>query len=130
LSALNQAQIREAVLARLTKFAETDEFAWYPAVGWVQKDGTPFGLAIELYGATRTNAQLDRLARVLFKMAIREPEIEVAAFKPPGRSGKLPTRPLREGSSAVYSIRGVGTRQLESTVMEYCVRLNTNRDRG
>jgi hypothetical protein len=107
---VNQSEITAFVIERLTTNAERDPHAWYPATGWIADDG-PFGLAIELFGETWSNQQLDQLARVLFRLATTG-SIEVAVFRKTGK-GDLPSNPYSRGSQAIYGLHGVGSRPLD-----------------
>ncbi len=119
-SGVNQAEITAFVIERLTTSAQRDPHAWYPATGWLAGDG-PFGLAIELFGETWSNQQLDQLARVLFRLGTAG-SIEVAEFRKTGK-GDLPSKPHSQDSQTFYGLHGVGSRPLDKPNSQYGVRL-------
>jgi hypothetical protein len=122
---VNQKEIADHVIERLTAGAARDPYVWYPATGWFAEDA-PFGLAAELFGRTWTNRQLDQLARVLFRLGVAG-TIEVAEFRWRHGQTALPSRPHSQGNGPLYSLHGAGSRSLDVPNNAYAVRLATGK---
>jgi hypothetical protein len=119
---MNQAAITEHVMRQLKASAERDPFAWYPAVDWLRDGNAQPGLAVELFGKTQTDHQLDQLARVLFRLATQG-IIEAARFRTPHGYTRLADRPVEQGQQTAYSLISVGSRSLDVPSNRYGVRL-------
>ena len=127
LSGPSRTEIREHVLKQLRDSAARDEYAWYPTVGWVGDDGRPFGLAVELFGISQTNAELKTLGRVLLRLAssngaLSPGTIEVARFNRDSKK-RVPASPTAQGPQTAIHLVGSGSRSLDVPNSMYCVRL-------
>lgn len=123
---VNQKEIAEYIVSRLTAVATHDPNTWYPATGWFAGD-VPFGLAAELFGRTWTKRQLDQLARVLFHLGVAD-TIEVAMFRWRDGQTALPPRPHSQGNGPLYGLHGAGSRSLDVRNNTYAVRMATNKN--
>lgn len=126
LSGPSKTEMREFTLQQLNKHAQRhDEFAWYPAVGWIGDDGRPFGLALELFGPEPSRKQLENLSSALFRLgAGDEARIEVALFTKVDGQTKIPSRPVRgPEDQTVYSLAFNSSGGLNPSNYMYCVRI-------
>jgi hypothetical protein len=119
---VNQGRVVAAVVERLQEAAAEDQFAWVPAVEITRRDGSAYGLGVEIFGERPTRVQLDVLARVLFGLGTTG-RIEVQRFIPNRRAGQLGAP--HGGEQALYSLTGLGSSQplRQGAREEYGVRL-------
>lgn len=107
---MNQAELAGRVKTWLEARAVDDPLQWHRATE----------IAAEIWGDEPNSAQLDKLRRVLFRLAAGEAVIEVAQFRP--RPGRRLTTPVG-AAQPEYSLSVASSGGLMSKAIEYGVRL-------
>jgi hypothetical protein len=108
---VNQTQLSRRVVERLEREACDDPLAWVPAVGWLKRDGHPYGLGVELFGEAATVAQLDVLAKVLFRLAA-DSRVEIARFRRKVAPTDRLAHPQGDWNQAYLMLAGPGSTPL------------------
>jgi hypothetical protein len=122
LSGPSKTEIRDFVLDRLKKSSANDEFAWYPVVGWMLKNGQPFGLGVELFGRSASKRQLEKLASPLVTLG-HNGTIEVASFRKVEGTESVAGQPLGPWDQTWTMLVGGSSGGVDPTGTMYCARL-------
>ena len=101
---MSRSALEGRVRERLRKHAAYDPLAWLPVIGSTRRDGARHGLAVELFGGSPRQTQLESLQRALFQLA-REGQIDVAQFAAgPQDGGPMPRHPRRQDDQTYLTL--------------------------